>query len=56
MLGCLDDGTNEESEVLSSIFSMLFIDLGHSKLIIFVILYKGKKINYKDFCKRFCKI
>ena len=43
-LGCLDDGTNEsltkseESDVQSIISFMLIIDLGHSKLFIFIFL------------------
>ena len=38
-------------------FFILFIDLGHSKLFIFifVILQGNKKINWKDFCKELCK-
>ena len=57
-LGCLDDGTNKSS-TRSLMFQVLilynFIDLVHSKLFIsiFVILWKNKKINWKDFCKEF---
>ena len=34
-----------------------FIDLGHSKLFIFIFdnLWKNKRINWNDFCKESCK-
>ena len=39
------------------IFFRLFISLGHSKLFtfIFVFFYKNKQIDWKYFCKEFCK-
>ena len=49
MLGRLDDGTNESStkrlifQVL--FFFLIFINLGHSKLFIFIVLSKNKKIR-----------
>ena len=48
---------DQESDVLSIILFILFINLGHSKLFIFifVIFLKNKKINWKDFCKEFWK-
>ena len=38
---------DQESDVSSTIFSILFIDLGHSKLFVFtfVIFQENKKIN-----------
>ena len=38
-------------------FFIINIDLGHSKLLIFVFvkLQKNKKINWNDFCKELCK-
>ena len=50
---------DQESDVPSIIFLILFIDLGISKLFffIFVILYrKNWKMNWKGFWKEFCKI
>ena len=48
---------DQESDVPSIISFILFIDLGHSKLFIFifVIFLENKKINGKYFCKEFCK-
>ena len=38
-------------------FFRLFIDLGHSKLFTFILVFllKNKKIDWKYFCKEFCK-
>ena len=48
---------DQASDVPSIIFLRLFIDLGHSKLFtfIFVFLEKNKQIDWKYFCKEFCK-
>ena len=40
-LGCLDDGTNESSTkslMFQVLFLIIFIDLGHSKLFIFIFV------------------
>ena len=48
---------DQESDVPSISFFILFIDLGQQQLFIFifVILLKNKKISWEDFFKEFCK-
>ena len=55
-LGCLADGTNDSSTkslMFQVIFfyTMLFIDLEHSKLFIFIFV----KLWKNDFCNEFCE-
>ena len=58
MLGCWDEWLiDQASDVPSIFFFKSLIDLGHSKLFIFVFvkLQKNWKLNWNDFCKEFCK-
>ena len=58
MLGRLDKRiVDQASDVPSIIFFRLFIDLGHSKLFTFIFVFfkKNKQIDWKYFCKEFCK-
>ena len=58
-LGCLEDGTNK-SLTKSLMFQVLFFFILFKKLRALKTLYfcnfiKKRKINWKDFCKEFCK-
>ena len=49
---------DQASDVPSIIFFRLFIDLGHPKLFTFIFVFflkKNKQIDWKYFCKEFCK-
>ena len=49
---------NQASDVPSIIFFRLFIDLGRSKLFTFIFVFfffLNKQIDWKYFCKEFCK-
>ena len=60
-LGCLDDGTNESSTksvIFQVLFFYTFYRLRALKTVYFYFcnfIKKSKKINWKDFCKVFCK-
>ena len=57
MLVCWEAGTKDLSTKRLMLQALFFIDLGHSKLFTFIFAFflKNKRIDWKYFCKEFCK-